>query len=640
MHENELKDLISNYKYINLYAERLVVTDNYNALNRTDLKKSILATLNQSRMKSCVLIGPPGTGKTQVVESMAKDQMDNMIVFSIDLSAMGSEGENKFAANITALIEEIITFNHNVDHDVVVFIDEFHVIGKEEYASGFEALKPILGRGRIGFIGATTDEEYVELIEKNEALKERLQRIDVPELDKKTVFSILEDMWKKELPEEEINYSLIAKIIEYGKYIPSEAEPRKSIKLLDQLIGWSRTENVIINEQLLDKRVYATTGVNTKWQVDINKLIENMKRRVLGQEYAIDVLEGSLNVAVAGLNDTKRPMGSYMFIGPTGVGKTEMAKAMSEGLFGTEEALIRFDMSEYQTLETIEKFREKMSDAIKKHPYSIVLLDEIEKANNGIADLLLQILDDGRLTDKYDRQVQFRNAYIILTTNEGHELFEEARIEGKDLKRKKQLINNALQMPGAFRPELIGRIDALIVFEALKPDVRRSIVETRLTEFKQRMNKRGVKFDYSDKVVEYLAFEDVSQETTAGGGRDINRKIKDKLLVVVGKIINEYELDDEKTLKYLKVDVFGKMAIEDKQIRFGAGEGKLGILSYIVETNDGDYERYYGENNIMSSNLYEATSANANMEYITKEENQKRIEEKRKLIKNKKLINS
>ncbi len=627
MRDNYLKNLVKGYQFIEQYTEIMGVADNYNALNRTELKKSILATLNQSRMKSCCLIGPPGTGKTQVVESLAKEEAENQrIVLSIDLVAMGSEGENRFASNIKKLMEEIIEFNNNVNEEVIVFIDEVHIIGKEGYTSGFDSLKPILGRGMIGFIGATTDEEYIDFIAKNEALKERLQRIDVPELDKKTVFNILEDMWEKELPEEEVNYSILAKIIDYGKFIPSEANPRKSIKLLDQLIGWSRTENVMINEHLLDKRVYATTGVNTKWKVNIKDVIDNLKRRVLGQEYAIKILEGSLNVSVAGLNDENKPMGSFMFLGPTGVGKTESAKAMAEGLFGSEADLIRFDMSEYQTQDTVKKFIDTLTDAIRKKPFAIVLFDEIEKAHRGIADLFLQITDDGRLEDKYKRQVTFRNAYIILTTNIGDKIFEEARTEGKKLSDKIELVKKTLQLPGAFRPELIGRMDALIPFDALTDEFREKIVIKRLEEFNEKLNKKGIKFDYGEKVVTYLALENVSHQTTAGGGRDINRKLKETLYVTVARLINEYQLDENKKLKYLKVDIFGKMAKEDKQTRFGAGTGQLGILSYIVENSNGDFERYFGNNDMLSTTqkVYQATSANAKIEYITREEYNRR----------------
>lgn len=621
------------YEFIERFTETMGVDikHDYDAKNRENLLKSVKSILHQSRMNSCCLIGPPGTGKTQAIETLARQMYNNsMIMFSVDIVSMGGQGENKFAENIKALVEEIKKFDEESDEMVVIFIDEFHILGKPNYSAGLESLKPVLARGDIRFIGATTDEEYVDHIAKDEALKERLQRLDVNELERDTIIEILVDMWKTELPiDEPVNLQLINKIVDYGRYTPSEAEPRKSIKLLDQLIGWYRTENVMINENLLDKRMYETLGVNTKHKVDINEVLENhCKKRVKGQEFAIEQIEGRLHIAHAGINNPNRPMANFLFLGPTGVGKTELAKALAEGLFGSEEKMIRFDMSEFQTKDRIEDFRTRVSDKITKTPFSVVLFDEVEKAEKGVMDLMLQITDDGRLNDRYGRQVTFRNAYIIMTTNIGHEIFEEARSESRTMNKKMRLVNEILQAPGAFRPELVGRMDKLVPFEPLSKEVRLEIVKTRLSEFTNMLKEQKIKFEYGDRVETYLAFEGVSNETTAGGGRDINRKINDTLYVIVAKLINEYknEYNHNKELKYIKVDVFGLMRQESKYEK--EGQGKLGILNYVSKTNNGDYEQYYGNSVMDGSELYEATSEKGVYNFIPKEEYQVRKKEK------------
>lgn len=603
-------ELKEQFEHINLFTQRMGNNNKTKTIGRDEEKETLDANLFNPLMNGILFLGLPGTGKTQIVEDWASKRYDEIETYEVDLTLLGGKGANKFAERIKNLTSEIIEYNKQCEKDVVIFIDEFHILGKDTYSAGLESLKPPLARGEITLIAATTDEEYQKYIAGNEALVERLQRIDIRELPYQYVVDIVSNMWERELTEEPVNNQLVRKIVEYGKYLPAQAQPRKSLKILGEMIGWYRTKNVRMSENLLDKRIYATTGVNPKWRVDINKLIDTLKNNIKGQEYAISILEGSLHVAVSGLNDPDRPMGNFFFTGPTGVGKTLMAKKMAEGLFGTEKSLLRYDMSEYQTPESVNVFSEKLAMDVEKKPFSIILFDEVEKAHRGVMDLMLQITDDGRLSNQYGRQVTFRNAYLIFTTNVGHKTMQESFEQKEQLSDNKNLVSKMLQRD--FRPELVNRMDALIPFNPLTREVRETIVAQHLSKFKEYMKKeKGIISNFSKRVSLYLSLEEVSEDTTSGGGRDINRRIKDTLYVSVAKYINQYEREG---LVELFIDVYGEMAVENKQrLR---GNSYLGVELYTLKDMQGNYTRYIG--NVDEDIL--ATDFEAKMEILTAEE--------------------
>lgn len=601
-------ELKEQFEHIHLFTQRMGKNNKTKTIGRDLEIETLDANLYNPLMNGILFLGLPGTGKTQIVEDWAAKRFDEIETYEVDLTLLGGKGANKFAERIKNLTSEIIEYEQQSEKEVVIFIDEFHILGKENYSAGLESLKPPLARGEITLIAATTDEEYQKHIAGNEALVERLQRIDIRELPYQYVVDIVSNMWERELPEEPVNKALVEKIVEYGKFLPAQAQPRKSLKILGEMIGWYRTKNVRMSENLLDKRIYATTGINPKWRVDINKLIDTLKNNIKGQEYAIEILEGSLHVAISGLNNPNRPMGNFFFTGPTGVGKTLMAKKMSEGLFGNEDSLLRYDMSEYQTADSVNVFSEKLAMDIEKQPFAIVLFDEVEKAHRGVMDLMLQITDDGRLSNQFGRQVTFRNAYLIFTTNVGHKTMQESFEQKEDLSDNKNLTSKMLQRD--FRPELVNRMDGLIPFNPLSRSVRETIVAQQLSEFKIHMEKeKGIKINFSQRVSLYLCLEEVSEDTTSGGGRDINRRIKDTLYVCVAKFINQYE-----GLVELYIDVYGEMAVENKQRRIG--NSYLGVELYTMQNMQDTYTRYVGnvDENILASDF------NAKIEILTSEE--------------------
>lgn len=570
------------FSYLDAYAHTMGYSK-YEALDRDETIKILDATVERPRMKNTCIVGPPGTGKTQVVDTWAQMRRDEIDTLEIDIESMGGPSKTIFAERLKGLMDEIIERNNQKDSKkIAMFIDEVHILGMSEYSIALETLKPAMTSGSIIFIGATTDEEFTEHIEKNRALYERFEKLNLPEVSYETIMKILEVMWKEEMPETEpVDYNLLKTIIEYGKFKPADAQPRKSIKMLDDLIGWYRTQDVIMNEALLDKRILSTTGINPKWNVDVDKTLESAKRRVLGQDQAIEVIEDSLHTAVSGLSDPTRPKGSFMFLGPTGVGKTELAKALAQGLFGSENKLLRFDMSEYQHPDKIDYFSDVLADAANKRGFSVFLFDEIEKAHRGILDLFLQIIDDGRLTNRYGREVTFKNSYIIFTTNFGSRDFEAARKTSQSMSEHLKMISDILQRPDGFRPELVNRMDALVPFNPLQSLVRNHIVDKNLKELKEKLSERNIEFHYDQRVITYITREITDESTSSGGGRDLNRQVKNKVIALIAKLINR---NKEGRIFEVKVGILGVMRVDEKQRL--KGESDLGITLYKTIDND------------------------------------------------------
>lgn len=580
------------FSYLDNYAHVMGNSD-YDALDREDVIDILDATVKRPRMRNICLIAEPGMGKTQVVDTWAKQSKHWLTTYEIDVESLGGIDSNRFGERIKGLVAEIESINLNDEKSVAMFIDEVHVLGRPEYSIALEALKPAMTNGKIIFIGATTDEEYIQYIESNAALTDRFEKLNLPEVSRETIMTILKSMWDKELPKTEpINEELLNTIIDYGRYKPSQSQPRKAIKMLDDLIGWYRSKDVILNESLLDRRIMSTTGVNPKFQIDIDHMEKTMKKRVKGQEFAIDTLINSLHISVAGLNDPTRPMGSFIFLGPTGVGKTEIAKSMAEGLFGHEDMYIRFDMSEFQHVDDVQKFNLNIADKVFKKPFSVILLDEVEKAHRGVMDLLLQILDDGRLSNRYGRQVTFRNAYIIMTTNIGHKDFENARTTNQSMTEKLDTANDILQRPDAFRPELVNRTNAIVPFEHLSREVRNIIAETRINELQNELQKRNITFDYDPDVITFITREVSDEATTSGGGRDINRKIADYLRVLVAKLLNKYSKNGKDQIVDIYISVFGEKLVGNKLTKHT--RASLGFKKFKVKNRDGTLDVYEG----------------------------------------------
>lgn len=610
----------SNYPFLQKYTVEMTGDSKYEALGTEEKEEEILSKLNKKRIKSIVLKGLPGVGKTQVVETIARKNK-NFLFLSADIDTMGGKGNNVLGENIKGLIKEITQLDKKIDRDVVLFIDEFHKVGMPGYDSGIDGFKTALARGELRLIAATTLEEFTKYIEHNQALIERLGVVTIDELPDKYVEKILCDMWEKELKDEEpLNMDLVKKIVEYGKYLPSKANPRKSIDILDDMIGIYNTKNVSFNETLLDKVIYDSSRINPKIRPNIYEIEKELKRRIKGQPDAIRVLVDSLHLAMAGLLPPGAPMGSFIFMGPTGVGKTETAKVLAEQLFGSEKKMLRYDMSEYQGASASDKFKDDIADDIGRNPYSIILCDEAEKADRGVMDLHLQITSDGRLTNRYGREVTFENAYIIYTTNIGFKSFEKHRSlnvevskSAYDTDKAGKILQSADGING-FRPEFVNRMTGIVTFNALEPETKKEIVEDDIKAFKEQLQEQhGVYLEYSDRVITYLYKEGVSDASSSGGGRDIKNRIRNYLHVTVAKVINKYLLDTEKQLTRIKVEPLGEL-INERQDKVNS-TAQLSVLEYDVYNKDGRIETHRGFEHKNVNKAYDALHQLADVSY-------------------------
>ncbi|QLY39786.1 AAA domain-containing protein [Hujiaoplasma nucleasis] len=616
-------------------------------IGREEEIRRIIKILSRRTKNNPVLIGEPGIGKTAIVEGLAKRIVDkdvpltlkDKIIYELDLAALvaGAKYRGEFEERLKAVLNKIKAS----DGQIILFIDEIHMIvgaGKVEGAmDASNMLKPMLARGELHTIGATTLNEYRKYIEKDSALERRLQRVIIKEPSIEDTISILRGLKEKFETHHGVfihDEAIIQAAILSNRYITDRFLPDKAIDLIDEASASIRMEidsmpaeldNItrkimqleiekralekeidahskerlsLLNDELksykkqekdirkqwekekselnevkqlktkldslkndlqnafnnsdyskaaelqysiipkLEQNIESMTKnenhqlisesvgeediaeVVAKWtNIPVTKLMEgdkerlihldeHLKERVIGQDEAIRLVSDAIIRQRAGIKNENRPIGSFMFLGPTGVGKTELAKALAEQLFASEKHIVRIDMSEYMEKFSVSRLigappgyvgydeGGQLTEAIRRKPYSIVLFDEIEKAHSEVFNLLLQILDDGRLTDSQGRVVDFRNTIIIMTSNLGSRYLVEDQKDGK---------NKVLSMVKEnFKPEFINRIDELIVFNPLSKEVQYQIVDKLLAELETRLKEHQLEFNFTSSLKDYI----------------------------------------------------------------------------------------------------------------------------------------
>lgn len=591
--------MFENYKYLGEYAKPLS-RPNREMVGRDDEMRSLQAVLARPELCNAILLGDAGSGKTSLVQKLMMEDDVERIYVEVDLAKMAAGDVNNMPARIKGLFDDVQEYRKNESggKEIVMFMDEFHQVVQLSDAS-VEALKPMLadsGVRGIKVIAATTYREFEKYISPNQPLVERLYRLNLKEADKEMVMRILKGAAKTYgVAESILNDTLYEQIYEYTNlYIPANAQPRKSLLMFDAMIGWHRTTGRKLDLKLLADVIYESEGVNVSFRVDAGAIQQELDSHVFSQELATEMVARRLNVAVADLHDKTRPMSSFLFSGPTGVGKTELAKAMAELLFKDQRSLIRFDMTEYSDPTSLERFRRELTARVWERPFCIVLLDEIEKACSEVTRLLLQVLDDARLMDANNREVSFKNSYIIMTTNAGNEVYksisayldEDRKVqrrrdtEGKVLRqdsttnifsRYRKLIRTALigneDGGGAkFPPELYNRIDEVIPFAPLNDDTLRKIIEKKLKELQTVARKKhGIRVIFDKNIVNYLLYEDADVSTDAGGARGVVRKINTDITSEVARCINMNP--DYRRYRKVCVMVEGEMMYNNKQKR-------------------------------------------------------------------------
>lgn len=545
-------------------------------IGRESLIRSIMAAFSRAELCNVILLAPAGSGKTALVQGTMERDAERLY-FEVDLARMIADCQNdtnEMAAKLKMLFSETETCVKTEGQEIVLFIDEFHQVVQLS-AAAVEALKPLLadsGTRGIRVIAATTLEEFNQFISPNQPLVERLQRINVPEPDEDATVEILRNMSKTYGVDNQFyDDHVFHMIYEYtNRYIPANSQPRKSIKVLDAMVGWHRSEGRKMDDRLLADVIQESEDVNVAFRVDASTIKKRLDEKVLAQQYATTQIERRLQLCVADLNDKSKPMSTFLFTGSTGVGKTEMTKQLAEILFQDQRRLLRFDMTEYANDDSLERFRDLLTTRIWEHPYSIVLLDEIEKACASVTRLLLQVLDDGRLTNRNNREISFTNCYIVLTTNAGSEIYKTiaqygASDEGSERIAKKydSLIRRSLSETSGdnrFPPELIGRIDVMAPFQPLSRTTMGNIVKMKLRKLKDQVRSRhGVELVINKDVIRYLVDDNLSTDSDAGGARVVMSKLESEVTTNVARFINEHPF-----VSRIGVKVEGDMAIDNK----------------------------------------------------------------------------
>lgn len=582
-----------------------------NTLPRGDYIEIFIEPMNEKRSMTCIYVEGDShlflagrehivTHNTALIQGlMAKDT--NRLYREVSLSKMIADvGDNpdRIADMLKTLFDEVSEYSKDEDHEIVLFIDEFHQVVQLSSAA-VEVLKPLLadsGTRGIKVVAATTFEEFRQYISPNQPLVERLQRINLIQPSETVTVDILRSMAERYGVDGHLkNNALFHQIYEYtNRYIPASSQPRKSIVLFDTMIGWHKAFGREIDFNLLADVIYQTQGVNVAFAVDGRTIKERLDEKVFSQKVASSAIEKRLQICVADLNDKSKPQSTLLFSGSSGTGKTEMCKQLAKILFNDTRNLHRFDMSEYSQEDSLERFRDNLTTRVWERPHSIILLDEIEKACGAVTRLLLQVLDDARLTDRNGRETSFNNAYIVLTTNGASEIYNNVAKYASDLSvnedgsrdilgEYEDLIRKSLvetQGENKFPPELLGRIDGIIPFEPLSVTTKELIIKRKLFELKSLIShKYGIEVRFHKKVIPYIVRENLSEDSDAGGARAAISRFESEVTSKVARIINEAKYD---ILGNIDVEVEGVLACEDKTLLKSRAKIVVKMFNHVV----------------------------------------------------------
>jgi len=615
-------------------------------IGRKEEIQRVIQILSRRTKNNPCLIGEPGVGKTAVAEGLAQkiiladvpEILKNRRVVSLDMASMvaGAKYRGDFEERIKKALKEVQKAG-----DVIIFIDEIHTIVGAGAAEGAvdaaNILKPLLARGEIQLIGATTLKEYRKYIEKDAALERRFSPVTVNEPSEEETIKILNGLRDKYEAHHNVKITdeAIKSAVELSsRYINDRYLPDKAIDLIDEAASKVRMriytepdsfknikdeiekldkekEEAIriqdfekaakirdkgnakkkeledakkdwenknskkvstLNEEDIAKVISSWTGipVNKVSETEnkkLKELEENLHKRVIGQDEAVVAVAKAIKRSRMGLKDPNKPIGSFLFLGPTGVGKTELSKALAENLFGSEESLVRIDMSEYMESHSVAKLigsppgyvgydeAGQLTEKVRRKPYSVILFDEVEKAHPDVMNMLLQVLDDGRLTDSQGRTVNFKNTVIIMTSNIGAKLITDKKTLGfveekQNIEKEYENIKKDVmgELKKDFKPEFLNRIDEIIVFHKLEEKEIRKIVDIMLEKVSKLLKLQGIEISIDDKAKDLVAKK--GTDKTFGARplkRAIQTMIEDKVAeaMIDGKIKKKVQVCSE-----------------------------------------------------------------------------------------------
>ena len=560
-------------------------------VGREDEIQRVIQILGRRRKNNPMLVGDPGVGKSAIVEGIAikiitgdtPPSLANKRLISLDLGSIvaGTKYRGDFEKRLKSIINEVAA-----NPDVILFIDEFHTIVGAGGASGSldaaNMLKPALARGDIQCIGATTLDEFRKIVEKDGALDRRFQKIMVEHTDIQHSISILDRLKTNYEKHHNVIYTdeaIEACVRMSDRYITDRCLPDKAIDAMDEAGSMVRLKNPKktghVTAEDVASIISKMTGIPSGRiaEGEGNKLMKmraKLQGRIIGQDDAIDKVVRAIQRNRAGIKDPGKPIGTFLFFGPTGVGKTQLAKALAEYLFDSEENMVRLDMSEYMEKFNVSRligappgyvgFEEggQLSERVRRKPYCVVLLDEIEKAHPDVFNVLLQVMDEGRLTDSNGRTVSFRNTIVIMTSNVGSRELEEYgsgvgfNTAGRNVQgNRKAVLEKAVRK--AFPPEFINRVDEQIFFNSLTKEDIEKIIDIELKGLKNRVKEAGFELNVTPAAKRFVA---EAGYDPSYGARPLKRAIQKHIEDPVSEhIIMSRMMSGKKELDHSKIRV-------------------------------------------------------------------------------------
>lgn len=524
-------------------------------IGREEETDRVIQVLCRRRKNNPLLVGEAGVGKTAIAEGLAKaivegrvpDVLMQSVIYSLDLGSLlaGTKYRGDFEKRLKAVLHQI-----KEQKGSVLFIDEIHTIIGAGAASGglmdvSNLIKPLLASGELTCIGSTTYKEYRGVFEKDHALARRFQKIDVKESTVDQTIAILKGLRNRFEAHHHIKYTdeaLEAAAHLASRYMTDRKLPDKAIDLVDEVGAYQYLQPEESRKTVIDvvdiEKVVAKIAripeknVSASDRDSLKTMVRDLKMLIYGQDEAIETLCAAVKLARSGLRDANKPIGSFLFIGPTGVGKTEVCKQLGQ-LMGVE--LLRFDMSEYMERHTVSRLIGAppgyvgydegglLTEAVNKHPHAVLLLDEIEKAHPDVYNLLLQIMDHGTLTDSNGRKTDFRHTVVILTSNAGAELLEKGTIGFSSNENAPDVMSTVNRV---FSPEFRNRLDAIIQFKILDHTTILNIVDKFIAELETQLQNKNVEIDIDERAKEWLARNGYDSKM---GARPMARLIQEQI---------------------------------------------------------------------------------------------------------------
>ena len=554
----------------------------------------MIQILSRRNKNNPLLVGESGVGKTAIAEGVAlqivlkqvPEILHDSIVYSLDIAALIAG--TKYRGDFEKRLKSVLNFLDNEDKSIL-FIDEIHTIIGAGSASGgsmdvSNLLKPALAKGSIRCIGSTTFQEFRGIFNQNQALSRRFQKIDVIEPTFDECVEIIKGIKVSYEDYHNVKYSddSIKSAVELStKYINDKFLPDKAIDVIDETgaslnINRKNSKKITVNQKHIEEIISKITkipeqSITTKDKKNLKNIEEDLKRVIFGQDVAVETLSNAIKLSRVGLRDENKTIGSFIFTGPTGVGKTEISKQLAN-ILGIE--LIRFDMSEYMERHTVSRLIGAppgyvgfdqgglLTEAVVKQPYSVVLLDEIEKAHPDIFNILLQVMDAGVLTDNNGRKADFRNVILIMTTNVGAEMLSKRNIGFNDQSNESDAMNSLNKL---FAPEFRNRLDEIIQFNYLDEKMILSVVDKFLVRLQAQLDKRNVELEISKDVSLWIAKNGYDKEM---GARPMERFISSN---IKKPLVDKLLFGDLKAGGLIKIDmVNGSLKFTEKKAKVKA----------------------------------------------------------------------